>query len=78
MAEKKPSMLALRKDNEQLRKENSELRVNNDDLHRETMELKKTNDELYGKVLQLQAWVKMLQQELEETRAERDSHGIGY
>lgn len=78
MAEKKPSMLTLRKDNEQLRKENSELRVNNDDLHRETMELKKTNDELYGKVLQLQAWVQMLQSELEQARLERDSHGIGY
>ena len=64
MAEKKPSVLTLRKENEQLRKENSELRVH--------------NDELYGKVLQLQAWVQMLQQELEETRAERDSHGIGY
>ena len=78
MAEKKPSVLTLRKENETLRKDNSELRVNNDDLHRETMELKKTNDELYGKVLQLQAWVQMLQQELEETRAERDSHGIVY
>lgn len=78
MAEKKPSVLALQKDNEQLRKENSDLRVNNDDLHRETMELKKTNDELYGKVLQLQAWVQMLQSELEQARTERDSHGIGY
>ena len=78
MAEKKPSVLTLRKENDALRKENSELRVNNDDLHRETMELKKTNDELYGKVLQLQAWVQMLQSELEQARSERDSHGIGY
>lgn len=64
MGEKLASVMGLNKEIDRLRQENAELRV--------------TNDELYGKVLQLQAWVQMLQQELEETRAERDSHGIGY
>lgn len=64
MGERLASVMGLNKEIDRLRQENAELRV--------------TNDELYGKVLQLQAWVQMLQQELEETRAERDSHGIGY
>ena len=64
MGERLASVIGLNKEIDRLRKENAELRV--------------TNDELYGKVLQMQAWVLMLQRELEETRAERDSHGIGY
>ena len=64
MGERLASVIGLNKEIDRLRRENAELRV--------------TNDELYGKVLQMQAWVLMLQQELEETRAERDSHGIGY
>ncbi len=64
MGERLASVMGLNKEIDRLRQENAELRV--------------TNDELYGKVLQLQAWVQMLQQELEKTRAERDSHGIGY
>lgn len=64
MGERLASVIGLHKEIDRLRQENAELRV--------------TNDELYGKVLQMQAWVQMLQQELEETRAERDSHGIGY
>ena len=64
MGERLASVMGLNKEIDRLRQENAELRVN--------------NDELYGKVLQLQAWVQMLQQELEKTRAERDSHGIGY
>lgn len=64
MGERLASVMGLNKEIDRLRQENAELRV--------------TNDELYGKVLQLQAWVQMLQQELKETRAERDSHGIGY
>ena len=64
MGERLASVMGLNKEIDRLRQENAELRV--------------TNDELYGKVLQLQAWVQMLQQELEEARLERDSHGIGY
>ena len=64
MGERLASVIGLNKEIDRLRQENAELRVH--------------NDEMYGKVLQMQAWVQMLQQELEETRAERDSHGIGY
>lgn len=64
MGERLASVMGLNKEIDRLRQENAELRV--------------TNDELYGKVLQLQAWVQMLQSELEQARTERDSHGIGY
>lgn len=64
MGERLASVMGLNKEIDRLRQENAELRV--------------TNDELYGKVLQLQAWIQMLQSELEEARLERDSHGIGY